>query len=270
MNARLFLQVASIEARGQMSYRVDFWLNAVVGFLAQFGLMVFLWTAMFTESGATRIGGYDFYGMLFYYLGVILFGKIVRGPELQGGVSSDIYEGGLNRYLVLPTNYFAFKVAQSLGRLGPAFVQLFLFGIIFLLVLPMPADVGLTSLTLGMAIVSALAGNLLYFVLGFPLQCVAFWADNVWSLSVALRFVSSLLGGFLLPLSVFPEWAQVPLHWLPFRFLYDFPVNVALGRIDAGAWLQGLALCLVWTVLIGGVGRAVWRRGILGYTGVGI
>ena len=198
MSPRLFFQVASIEARSQMSYRVDFWINAVVGFVAHFALMYFLWSAMFTESGATRIGGYDFHGMLFYYVGVILFGKIVRGPELQGGVSTDIYEGGLNRYLVFPTNYFGFKVAQSLGQLGPAFVQLILLGVVFLLVLPMPDDVRLTPLTLAMGVTAALAGHLLYFVLGFPLQCVAFWADNVWSLSVALRCLSSRLGGFRL------------------------------------------------------------------------
>lgn len=270
MTGRLFFQVASIEARSQMSYRVDFWINSVVGFGAHFVLMYFLWSAMFTESGAERIGGYDFHGMLFYYVGVILFGKIVRGPEMQGGVSTDIYEGGLNRYLVFPTNYFAFKVAQSLGRLGPAFVQLILFGVVFLLVLPMPDDVGLTPLTLLMAVITALAGHLLYFVLGFPLQCVAFWADNVWSLSVALRFLSSLLGGFLLPLSVFPSWAQDIVRWLPFQYLYDYPVNVALGRIGPAAWLQGLALCFLWTALIGWVGRVVWRRGSLEYTGVGI
>ena len=56
MSLRLFWHVVSTEARTQMSYRVDFWLNAVVSFVAQIVLMYFLWQAMFSESGATRIG----------------------------------------------------------------------------------------------------------------------------------------------------------------------------------------------------------------------
>jgi ABC-2 type transport system permease protein len=260
----------SVEARTRLSYRVDFWIDAAVGFLANFGLMYFLWAAMFRESGETRIGGYDFNGILFYYVAVILFGKIVRGPELQGAVSTDIYEGGLNRYLVFPTRYFAFKYAQNLGTLVAPFVQLVLFGVWFVLFLDTPSTGGITPLTVLMGLVSVLAANLLYFVMRFPLQCVAFWTDNVWSLSVALRFFAALLGGAMLPLSVFPIWARSGLDWLPFRFLYDFPVNVTLGRVSFTEWIAGLALALVWTAVIGWAARAVWRRGVYQYSGVGI
>ncbi len=270
MSPRLFLHIMSVEARTKMSYRVDFWINAVVGFLASFGLMVFVWSAVFRESGEVRIGGYDLPTMLFYFVAVILYGKLVRGPQLQGAVSSDIYEGGLNRYLVFPTSYFLFKYAQNLGSLLPALMQLFLFGIWFLFLLDLPPDVELSPLTVLMGLVSVAAANLLYFVLLFPLQCAAFWADNVWSLSVALRFVSGLLGGFLLPLSVFPEWSREILVWLPFRFLYDFPVNVSLGKIGVLEWLAGLGLTLAWAAVIGLVGRAVWKRGELQYSGIGI
>ena len=106
---RLFLQIASMEARRRMSYRVDFWLSALVGFAAQFGVVYFLWQAMFEESGSTVMGGYTFDSMIFYYVVIFLFGKIVRGVEFDNHISQDIYEGGLNRYLVFPTSYFAFK-----------------------------------------------------------------------------------------------------------------------------------------------------------------
>jgi ABC-2 type transport system permease protein len=270
VSLRLFWHIVSVEARTRMSYRVDFWINSVVGFLAHFGLMYFLWNAMFAESGQESIGGYDFPTMLFYFVAVILIGKIVRGPELTGAVSTDIYEGGLNRYLVFPTSYFLFKYAQNLGALLPALVQLALFGIWFLFILELPPDVSLTPLTVVMGLIAAFVANLLYFVMLFPLQCVAFWADNVWSLSVALRFVSGILGGAMLPLSVFPIWGRELLTWLPFRYLYDFPVNVVLGNVSVGEWALGLGLALAWTSVIGLVGRAVWQRGELQYSGIGI
>jgi len=267
---RLFLHVVSVEARTSMSYRVDFWVNAVVGFAAHFGLQYCVWDAVFRESGRAQIGGYDFATMLLYFVSVILFGKLVRGSELQGQVSTDIYEGGLNRYLVFPTSYFAFKYAQNLGGLLPALIQLALFGAWFPFLLDLPPDLGLSPATALMGLVAVAAANLLYFVMLFPLQCVAFWADNVWSLSVALRFLTGILGGFLLPLSVFPDWAQRGLAWLPFRYLFDFPVNVTLGRVPVGEWLLGIALTLAWALVIGLAGRVVWHRGELQYSGIGI
>ena len=270
MSARLFFHVISVEARRRMSYRVDFWLTALVSFATQLGVVYFVWTSLFAESGKTTMGGYTLDGMLLYYVAVLLVGKLVRGVEFDNHVSQDIYEGGLNRYLVFPTSYFLFKYAQNLGALLPALMQLALFGVWFLFVLDLPPDVQLTPLTVAMGLVSVAVANLLYFVMLFPLRCVAFWADNVWSLVVALRFTSGILGGFLIPLSVFPEWSRAILAWLPFRFLFDFPVNVTLGKIPAGEWALGLGLALAWAGVMALIGRVVWRRGELQYSGIGI
>ena len=270
MRPSLFLRVVATEARVHLAYRADFWIQSVLGVAAQVALAYFVWQAMFRESGATRIGGFDLTGMAVYYLVVVLLAKLVLGPEHAGRVSQDVYEGGLNRYLVFPTSYFLFKYAQSLGALLPAVVQLALLALAAPLVLASPEGVAITPGGAAMAAVSVGAANLLYFAMSFPVQCVAFWAENVWSLAVALRLAAGLLGGLLLPLAVFPEGVRAILAWLPFRFLFDEPVRVLLGQVAFLDWLEGLGLALAWTgaVLLGG--RLVWRRGVLGYGGVGI
>jgi ABC-type uncharacterized transport system permease subunit len=53
-----------------MSYRADFWISALFGFVIQMGVVYFLWDAMFRESGQERIGGYTFRPMLMYYWSV--------------------------------------------------------------------------------------------------------------------------------------------------------------------------------------------------------
>jgi ABC-2 type transport system permease protein len=270
MRPTLFFHVALLEARTRMTYRVDFWINAIASFLIALGVAWFLWDAMFRESGASTIGGYDLGGMTLYYVAVILAGRLVRGPELLGSVSHDIYEGALNRYLLFPADYFGFKYAQALGSLLPAVIQFVLLGGLFL-ALAGPARGGaVTPLSIAMAVPSILVANLLYFTLSFPIQAVAFWADNVWSLGVALRLGSGILGGALLPLSVFPPAAHHVLDWLPFRFLFDQPVAVLTGQVGVGGWLEGLALCLGWILVVGLIARAVWRRGSLQYSGIGI
>jgi ABC-2 type transport system permease protein len=267
---RLFLHVLSIEARTAMSYRIDFWINAIVGFLVQFAIIWFLWQAIFAESGNSVIGGWTFEQMVIYYVLAILTGKFVRGREEIGSVSNDIYEGGLSRYLVYPTNYFPFKYAQHLGALSPAIAQLF----VLLLVLPLFSSLSLLdeveALGVLMAIPSLVVANLLYFLIILPLQTVAFWADNVWSLSVLMRFISALLGGLMLPLSLFPDWAQTLLSYTPFPYLYHFPVKLMMGSIPVGEWLQSLGTGVFWCLILGFFARVLWKKGEKVYTGVGI
>lgn len=268
---RLFGHVVSLEARKSMSYRADFWINALLSFFASLGVVAYLWWSIFQASGSATIGGWTFHGMLLYYVLVILSGKLVRGEEFGGGqISQDIYDGGLSKYLVYPTSYFRFKYAQALGGLVPALVQLALFGAIAPLLLALPEDQRPTWAGALMGAVSLGLANLLYFTLALPIQGVAFWADNVWSLSVLLRFGSGLLGGAMLPLDLFPDWAQRVLDWLPFRYLFDFPVNTLLGRIGPAEWLRGVAVGLAWTAIAALGARFVWKRGEKAYTGVGI
>jgi ABC-2 type transport system permease protein len=268
--AALYLHVASLEARKAMSYRADFWINVVVSFFAQLGVVWYLWTAVFRTTGQATIGGYSLPGMLQYYILVILMGKLVRGQEFSAGVSQDIYDGGLSRYLLYPVSYWSFNYAQHLGALLPAAVQL----VLFLALLPLMGG-GVGDFHPGpaqflMALTALGVGNLLYYLIQLPLQSVAFWADNVWSLSVLLRFVSGLLGGSLLPLDLFPPGARAVLQWLPFRALFDFPVAALMGRLSVADWALGLTVALGWCGLLWLLAKGVWHKGERSYTGVGI
>lgn len=270
MRPALFWNVVSLEARTRMSYRADFWINAIVGFLVELGIVWYLWAAMFRESGRSAIGGFDFHGMIVYYLAVILLGKFVRTNRFEGTVATDIYEGDLNRYLLFPAPYFPFKYAQHLGSLVTALVQFALFGAVTTVFLELPPEITPTLATAARALVCVALANLLYYFLDFAVQLVAFWADNVWSLDVAKWFLASILGGFMLPLTVFPEPAQRVLEVLPFRFFFDFPARVLLGRIGPWEWAAGLSVCALWCVLFALLAGWIWRRGTRQYTGVGI
>lgn len=265
----LFFHIAGVEARKRMSYRADFWINAIFGLAVNLAISYFLVLAVFRESGRERIGGYTVQGMLFYYVAVTMVGRIVRSTEMEQSFSQDIYEGGLTRYLLYPSGYLTFKYAQQVGSLVPTLVQ-----VLFLAWLPWilgrPEDVHFTAGSFAMGLAATAVANALYFLLTWPIQAVAFWADNVWSLTVANRILAGLLGGLMVPLTLFPTWAQKALVWTPFPYLFAFPVDALLGRVGWGAWAQGIGVALLWCVVVGILGRAVWRRGDRQYSGVGI
>ncbi|MBI4616226.1 MAG: ABC-2 family transporter protein [Planctomycetes bacterium] len=270
MKAALFWHATSVEARKRLTYRADFWVNALAGFAAQLGIAYFLVDALFDGSGSASIGGFSRDGMLLYYVSVVFLGKLVRSTEMEHTIAQDIYEGGLTRYLLYPAPYLVFKYAQQLGALAPLAVQIVLFGAWVPFALGLPDGLAVGPGEVAMCAAALALGNLLQFLLIWPIQTVAFWADNVWSLMVAYRILSALLGGMLVPLSLFPDPARRVLDLLPFRYLFAFPVDALLGRLTPLEWLSGMAVGLAWCAGSWALGRAVWRRGDRQYTGVGI
>ena len=270
MSPRLFFQVVSLEARTKFSYRVDFWINAVLSFGVELMVAFYLWSAIFEESGSTSIGGRDIRQTILYYVTVLLVGRFAGGRDFEGTVQSDIYEGGLNRYLVLPFAYRPYKYAQSLGKLVPVVLQVILFGAIAIPLLGLASQVHLTFASVAMTLLAMMVANLLFFLMQFPLQVTAFWADNVWSLLVAQRLMGQILGGLMLPLSVYPEWGKKLLEVLPWRFFFDFPARVLLGEIGVREWGLGMLLAIAWCGVFAAIGQMIWKRGLHQYTGIGI
>lgn len=70
-----------------------------------------------------------------------------------------------------------------------------------------------------------------------------------------------LLSGMIVPLPMFPEWAQTILAWLPFRGIVDLPFRLYTGHIPpAGVWAV-LGQQLAWTVGLVLLGRWLMARG---------
>jgi ABC-2 type transport system permease protein len=270
VSPRLFLRIASTEARKRLSYRADFWIQALGVLAIEAGIYWFLWHAVFRESGRAEIGGFSLHGIILYSIAAQLLARSVRGIEFEHAISQDVYDGGLNRYIVYPTAYFGFKYAQHLGGTLPVLVQLIVFGSTFPFLLGLDPSAAVTPASAAMALVSLAVANLLYFLIAYPLQGVAFWADNVWSLIVTQRFVTSILGGAMLPLTLFPDGVKAVLDLSPFPALFWVPVMTLLGRMDPAEWARNLAVALAWCGALALLGRSIFRRGYLQYSGVGI
>lgn len=270
MSPRLFLRVAGMEVRRTLTYRFDFWAQAVLGFLAEWALAWFLWHGVFAASGAAEIGGLGRDEAVRYTLLAALAGKLMRGTGLEGAIAQEIYDGSLSRWCVYPVSLYGFKYAQHVGTVLPGMLQLALFGLAWAALAGPAAFDGVTPLSVLLSLLCLAAGHALLFALAWPVQGVAFWAENVWSLLVALRFVAGLLGGQLLPLSVFPAWAQPVLELLPFRFLFSFPVEVLTGRVGPAGCATGLLVALGWWLALRALGAWVWGRGARVYSGAGM
>jgi ABC-2 type transport system permease protein len=87
----------------------------------------------------------------------------------------------------------------------------------------------------------------------------------LWTLSgqgyVLVVALGSLLGGMVIPLPLFPGWAQPIVYALPFAGVMDLPGRVFTGSLSPGhiGWVLGHQL--VWTAVLVAAGRALLVRG---------
>ena len=71
-----------------------------------------------------------------------------------------------------------------------------------------------------------------------------------------------LLSGNLLPLGLFPDWAQIALLAQPFAGLLDIPLRIYFGMLDGPAALAGLGVQAFWIAALIALGRA-WLARVL-------
>jgi ABC-2 type transport system permease protein len=98
---------------------------------------------------------------------------------------------------------------------------------------------------------------------------IGFWTTqsaNVWMLWWGL---GSFASGWIAPLELMPEWIQDAGRMLPFWYTMGFPVELALGRLDAGATAGAFAVGLAWLGVFTLAHRPVWRAGVRRFQVVG-
>ena len=269
-NPRLGWQIYSMEIRRAFAYRSDFWLAFIVSTLAQFVVAWFLWKSIFAYKGISTIGTFTFQSLMFYYLLVPIIGRTVFGGNM-GDIASEIYQGSLTRYLVYPVSFIRYKLLMHFANATILLMQLLMvMGLVLLFFPSFASGYTITFPGIALGIVTLAMSTLLYFIFSSTIQLIAFWADNVWSLSAILRFITSLLGGSLIPLSLFPDTLQPLLALLPFSCFITLPMQAFLGKLTVASWLQGSAMLVFWGIICGGCYAILWQRGNRHYAGVGI
>jgi ABC-2 type transport system permease protein len=87
----------------------------------------------------------------------------------------------------------------------------------------------------------------------------------LWTVSgqgfVLVSALASLLGGMVIPLPLFPDWAQPIVYALPFAGVMDLPGRLYTASLPAGqiGWVLGHQLA--WTLVLVAGGRALLARG---------
>ena len=253
---KVFRRFLKCYARLNAYYRFEFVMQFVRDALMMYCFYA-LWDALFRQgmgyAGATRIQ-------------VILYG--VYGAAVSAFVTRDgcqtyirdrIRQGTMDADLLKPVDLQAHMLMRDAAQKIARFAQFTLPTLVIfqlamgLFYLPSPRDALLFA-------VSVLLAYGVLFSINYLFGMLCFYTLSVENISFCYTAVVSFFAGQLVPLWMFPDWAQAVVNVLPFRCIHDIPMSIFIGRFPAGQALRALGLQAAWLAILWACGALAWRR----------
>src|SRR5579864_6756201 len=252
--AALYAAIARMAFRRQMAYRTanlaGLTTNAFFGFLR-----ASLYIALFQSAAQRTISGYDVQAAGSY---TWVTQALIMVINLWGwwDVEITIRTGDVVTDLARPFSYLGYWLARDYGR--AAYFALFR-GLPGLLMgqLTLPGglrwpDSAVQWLALFVSLSLAIA---ISFAWRFLLNISAFWTTDARGLGGLTNALVMFLGGFVVPLRFFPDWAQPLLLSLPFAGIIQIPNDIFIGQLSGQAALQALGIQAFWAVVMLGIAQ---------------
>ena len=269
MNLKLYWKVALLGWQDSLVYRFNALVWVLYAVVPSLTLML-VWLAAYAgDDVAASIGGYDLSEMLTYYLFVTALSVMVT-PHPEWEIAGTIRDGKLTPFLLRPVGYFGYRFAwESAYQIVKTLMMLPAVALLWWLFREYIALPDLNFTRGLLFVLSALGAYIVLSQLKFLLGISAFWIIEPGGLMEIWNVLNGLFAGRLLPLALLPAWALIIANVLPFSILYAFPMEILLNRATAESLLWGFARQIAWIVLLSGIVRWSWNRGLLAYESVG-
>lgn len=198
-----------------------------------------LWKVVAAETAATDAKA------LLWYLAVTEW-VLISIPAVHEDVERDVRSGDVAYALVRPRPYLGMRLAEAFGTL---LVRLATLGVVgfplaYALAGGLPDDPRGLPLAVLFGALSAAMGVVFQAAIGV----LAVWLQDVSPVYWLWQKAAFLLGGLILPLSLYPDWLAAIARWSPFAALLYGPGRLAFG-LDGRAVAEVTGLVVGWTAV---------------------
>lgn len=237
---------------------------SVLGFLIEPIVYLVVWRTVAEASGP--INGYGVAQFTSYYI-VWTLVRVFNLALAPGAWDWWVRSGRVSNDLLHPVDLYHRRLAGFAGA-KIVWIALWVPVAIFLGLLFRP-ELSPSLLEIGAFFVAAWVGYVIRFSILWALGLVSFWTTRAQALVEIVVAMELLLSGRLVPMAVMPGWVQTISEMLPFKWTFQFPIEVLIGQLTIGEIWAGLATQLGWVGVTGGAILLIWRRAIRRYTAVG-
>lgn len=255
---KIFLASLRMEKRSTGIYRVDFLLKVLYSIIAMYGIRS-LWAALYAQDPfivGRPLPSMITYAMLAVALDIIFYPSALSTAP-QNYISQQVRSGRIDTDLLRPVDL----QRQLLARNGSAA----LFGAVWLVlpawalgVLFMGLELPPTILHGTAFLASSVLSFLILFSLNFMLGMVCFATTEIRQITMAYSGILTILSGKLIPNWLYPKWMQAVIEVLPFRCIFETPLNIYTGAVGSREIIYNLLLQAAWVAVLLLLGKVMW------------
>ncbi len=236
----------------EATYRFEVFTN-VGSLILRVYLLRCLWTALYAQNAAPL--NLPLHAMITYATVALLMSLVL---EIDGTrlIREKLHDGSIATDLMKPIDLPLYFFSDGMGRtlLYAVLVIPTLLCALLLVRIDVPSPHVLAAFALSFAL--AYCVN---FVLNFCMNAVAFWTLETFAIQLIVRWVSDLLSGQIIPLTLFPGIAGRVLFALPFAAIYSTPLLLYVGIIPQSQWASAFAVQIIWLLAFGAIATLLWR-----------
>lgn len=255
---KTFLAFLKTEQRSAGLYRMDFLLKVLYSLIAMYGVRS-LWSALYTQD-PTIVGrplpSMITYAMLAVALDIIFYPSALSTAP-QNYIAQQVRTGRIDTDLLRPMDLQKQLLARNGGAalFGAVWLVLpaWLLGVLFFgMELPPGLIYGAAFL------VSGILSFLILFSLNFMLGLVCFATTDIRQITMAYSGILTILSGKLIPNWLYPKWLQMLINVLPFRCIFETPLNIYTGAVSSIEIGSNLLLQMIWAIVLVLLGKGMW------------
>ena len=258
----VYLPFTKSTIQTQLTYKLAF-ISWIFSNFLQISIAYYLWKSIFDSSEQGLISGFTFLDMQTY----IVMGFITRiliSGQVEWILAEEIGDGSIAVMLLKPINYFLRLIFESLGSFLilliavaiPAWSFLVIFNR-FVYDIPFP---NISYILLFM--LSVLLSCAISFLINFCIGLTTFFITYIWGVLLCKESIFMLLSGSLVPITMFPEFWQNILTYLPFASLNFIPVMIYMQKFGYSQIFYYLSIQIFWVVALTILVSFLWKLAI--------
>lgn len=226
--------------------------------------------AVWLNSDFVSVGGYTRSELISYYLVGLFFQRLVYSSLINYYVQEIVSDGSIvGLFLTKPVSFLWAVFGLEVGWFVVAALIGFLVVVCFSVLIGTGVVFHLTAVSFVIALVALLFALMLVFLSSFLMGLISLWTVQISSF-VSLYWIALMFfGGIMLPLTFFPAFLREAVYLNPFRFMFSFPLEIILGKINFIDSINGLFIQIVWGAIFIFAYYFMWRKGSRVYSGYG-
>ncbi|ENM5772477.1 ABC-2 family transporter protein [Vibrio mimicus] len=261
-----YMQFSKAEVMISQKYKLSKMLLFLVDFMF-IQIQIQIWVAIYKESATGSLVGTSLSEIIYYVFVSIILRRLINGFAFQF-ISDDFKSGRIVLSLLRPVSYPLYLFFRSLGMV---FVNIMYVVLpLFVLVYCFYSDLFKSAFVpVHIILVVFVFAYLISFLIDFMFGLITFFTQNSFGLVRIKSVIERLFSGLLAPLYFFPDWFQNVCDFMPFKYVYYFPVILISKNVDSAFVYNGIMFQAMWLLVLFFIFLIFWNYSIKRITSFG-